>query len=355
MARTVLFAEVPGFYAAIERVEDPALTSRPVIVGGDPRKRGRVQAATLDAIEAGVRLEMPMLEALQRCPGARAIRTNMRHYREVGRELIAVLRGVYPHLEKFGLGGVYADLSGVSRVVPDEVAASMREAVFDSLGLPLRVGLASGKFLARLAAEETGEAGVHRIPEAEESAFLAPLEVGRLDGVGEKTAARLAELGAQCIGDVVGLGRDRLQEVFGPHGLRIYALASGEDTEPVRAARHSQSVSREATLGDAPSDVSALSEQLAMLAQQLEEELSRQHLAASRVALKVRYTDQGTVTRSETLGTPTAEAARLHDAALRLMARTQVEARPVRGLGIQLTSLSPSAEGDRQLDLFRSS
>jgi DNA polymerase-4 len=354
MARTVLFAEVPGFYAAIERVEDPALTSRPVIVGGDPRKRGRVQAATLDAIEAGVRVEMPMLEALQRCPGARAIRTNMRHYREVGRELIATLRGVYPHLEKFGLGGAYADLSGV-KPLPDEVAASMREAVSATLGLPLRVGLASGKFLARLAAEETGEAGVYRIPEAEESAFLAALEVGRLDGVGEKTAAKLAELGAHCIGDVVGLGRDRLQEVFGPHGLRIYGLANGEDAEPVRAARHSQSVSREATLRDTPSDVSVLSEQLATLAQQLEEELSRQHLAAGRVALKVRYADQGTVTRSETLGAPTAEAARLHAAALRLIARTQAEARPVRGVGLQLTSLSPSSEGDRQLDLFRTS
>ncbi|HEY5657091.1 MAG TPA: DNA polymerase IV, partial [Myxococcota bacterium] len=88
MTRTVLFAEVPGFYAAVERAEDPSLAERPVIVGGDPRKRGRVQAATADALAVGVQVEMPMLEALQRCPGARAVRTNMRHYREVSRRLL---------------------------------------------------------------------------------------------------------------------------------------------------------------------------------------------------------------------------------------------------------------------------
>ena len=112
---------------------------------------------------------------------------------------------------------------------------------------------------------------------------------------------------------------------------------------------------REATLGDAPSDVSLLSEQLATLAQQLEEELARQNLAAGRVALKVRYADQGAVTRSETLGRPTAEASQLHEVALRLIARTHAEARPVRGLGVQLTNLTPSTDVDRQLDLFRTS
>lgn len=351
MPRTVLFAEIAGFYAAIERAEDPSLSARPVIVGGDPRKRGRVQAATADALATGVRPEMPMLEALQRCPEARAIRTNMPRYREVGRELLASLRGIYPHLEKFGLGGAYADLGNVKRS-PEEIAAEMRNAVEKALGLPLRVGLAGSKFLARLAAEEVGETGVQRIPAGEEGAFLAPLSVARLDGVGEKTASRLAELGAHSIADVVTLGRDRLQEVFGAHGLRIHSLAAGEDAEPVRATRHAQSVSREATLATGATDVASLSEQLASLAQQLEEELARQRLAAGRVALKVRYTDQSTVTRSETMGSPSTQAGRFHEVAVRLLSRTQAEALPVRGVGLQLTGLSPASDGDRQLDLF---
>ena len=144
MPRTVLFAEVPGFYAAVERVEDPALAARPVIVGGDPRKRGRVQAATLDAVAAGVCAEMSMLEALERCPQARAVRTNMPHYREVSRRLLAALRVSQPRLEPFELGGAFADLTGSSHPA-EETAGAMCQVVEGELGLPLRVGLGGGE------------------------------------------------------------------------------------------------------------------------------------------------------------------------------------------------------------------
>lgn len=350
--RTVLFAEVPGFYAAVERAEDPALAKRPVIVGGDPRKRGRVQAATSDALAAGVVLDMTVLEALQVCPQGRAVRTNMRRYREVSRRLMTTLRGVHPQLETFGIGGAYGDLS--SAVHPArEIADLMCEQVTEALGLPLRVGLASGKFLARLAAE-IGSASVHEVLPGREHEFLAPLDVTRLDGVGRKTAATLAELGARTIGEVVALGRDRLEEVFGTHGLRIHAFATGRDDEPVRAERHPQSVSRESTVRGEPLDLTVLSEQLSGLAQELEEELQRQGLATGKVTLKVRYgDDQATASRTRTLAEPTRRAADLLDAAVHLLGRTQAGARPVRGLGLQLAALAPAGEGDRQLDLFR--
>ena len=107
MSRCVLFAEVPGFYAAVARADDPVLAERPVIVGGDPRKRGRVQSATPDALAAGVEIDMPVLQALQRCSSARAVRTDMPRYREVSRRLFATLRGVHAQLEVFGMGGLY--------------------------------------------------------------------------------------------------------------------------------------------------------------------------------------------------------------------------------------------------------
>jgi DNA polymerase-4 len=350
MSRTLLFAEVPGFYAAIERAEDPALSDRPVIVGGDPRKRGRVQAATADALASGVEVEMPMLEALQRCTQARAIRTNMRHYREVSRRLLATLRSVHERLEPFGLGAAYADVS--AEPAADAIAERMRDVVAAELGLPLRVGLAAAKFVARLAAEEAGESGVRHVGAAEQETFLAPLPATRLDGVGRKTAAALAELGARSIGDVCTLGRDRLQEAFGPHGLRIHALACGRDDERVRASRHPQSVSRESTLGGEPTDIAALSELLAGLSSQLEAELRRQGLVAGKVSLKIRYADQVQATRTRTLPAPTSRAPDLLACATRLLERTQA-GRPVRGLGLQLSSLAPATEGERQLDLFR--
>jgi len=351
MTRKILFAEVPGFYAAVERAEDPALAARAVIVGGDPRKRGRVQSATLDALAAGVEIDMPMIEALQRCPHARAVRTNMSHYRDVSRRLMVTLRRVYPQLEPFGIGAAYAALSAVKPAEP-QIAEEMRQAVEADLGLPLRIGIASGKFIARLAAQELRESGIRQISNGAEHDFLAPLAVTRLDGVGRKTAATLDSAGARTIGDVVELGRARLEEMFGAHGLRIHAFAAGRDDEPVRAASRPQSISRESTIQTELLDLTVLVEQLAGLAQQLEEELRRQNLATGKVALKVRYADQGAVNRSRTLSGPIAQARELLNTAEQLLRRTQAGARPVRGLGLQLSALVPATEGGRQLELF---
>jgi nucleotidyltransferase/DNA polymerase involved in DNA repair len=347
----VLFAEVPWFYATVERAQDPSLAQRPVIVGGDPRKRGLVQAASPEALAAGVALDMSMLEALRLCPQARAVRTDMKLYREVSRRLLATLRRGHQRLEAFGLGAAYFDLTGAGEA-PEQVAERLREAVRADLGLPLRVGIAAGKFLARLAAEEAGDARVRRIPVGEELDFLSPLPVIRLEGVGRKTAAALAELGADTVGDVRALGRERLEEIFGAHGLRIIALANAADDAPVRASRHPQSLSREVTIRGEAVDRSVLAEHVLDLAQDLQAELGRQGLAAGRVGLKVRYGDQGTHTRSQILPAAVAAAADLHAVALRLLDRTQAGSRAVRGLGLQLSRLAPPAEGDRQLELF---
>lgn len=351
MNRTILFAEVPSFYASAELAADPGLAGRPLIVGGDPRKRGTVQAASPDARAAGVSPEMPMLEALRLCPRARVVRTRMGLYRETSRRLFACMRRSVPRLESFGLGAAYFDLTGVSSSA-DAVGEELRERVGTELGLPLQVGIASSKFLARLAAREAGERGMLQVAPGGETRFLAPLAAALLDGVGRKTAAALAELGAQTIGDVVALGAERLEEAFGTHGLRILALARGEDDEPVRAERHPQSLSREVTLGGELLDLSSLGEQLLDLARHLESELVRQGLAAARVGVKVRFADQGTQHRSRALQAPVRGAAEIQAAALGLLDRSQAGARAVRGLGLQLSRLSPADEADRQLALF---
>jgi len=350
VARVVLYAEVPCFYASVERAAAPELAARPVIVGGDPRKRGLVQAATPDALAAGVRTEMPMLEALALCPPARAVRTNMARYREASRRLNACLRHEVEKLEAAGLGAVYADVSGLT-AGPVAIAQAWVSRVKDELGLSLRVGIARTKQLARLAAEEAGE-GVRRVAPGEEADFLRPLPVTRLEGVGQKTASLLAEHGAHTIGAVAALGRERLETLFGTHGLRIHASATGLDDPPVRAARHPLSLSREATLTGEPFDREALVDHLHQLARQLEAELRVQGLGARRVTLKIRYAELGTTTRSQILATPLASAAEIHAVAQHLLGRAQATVRPIRGLGIQLAKLVPQREADRQLDLF---
>ncbi len=353
MTRRILFAEVPSFYATIERAEDPALSDRPVIVGGDPRKRGLVQSASADALAAGVELDMPVIEALRLCPGARALRTDMARYRAVSRRLFACLRRTHARLETFGLGAAYLDVSAAAEPA-GEIAEQLRAGVESELSLPLRVGIASSKHLARLAAEEAGAAGVRVLAPGEELAFLHPLPATRLEGVGRKTAAMLAELGAHTIGQVEALGRESLQERLGTHGLRIHDYASGRDDTPVRAARHPQSLSREATLQSEPLDLAVLQEHLHDLARRLEAELHLQALAAGKVTLKLRFADQGTTTRSRTLPTPASRAEEIQRVATELLARTQAGSRPARAVGIQLAGLALAEETDRQLDLFSS-
>jgi DNA polymerase-4 len=272
-------------------------------------------------------------------------------YREISRRLFACLRRGVANLEPFGLGAGYFDLTGVGED-PEQLAERLRDRVREDLSLPLRVGIASGKFLARLAAEEADETGVRRIPPGRELEFLRPLPAARLEGVGRKTAAALAELGASSIGDVADLGRERLEAAFGVHGLRILALATAHDDAPVRATRHPQSLSREVTIRGEGGDRSVLAEHLQDLARHLEEELGRQALSAGRVVLKVRYADQGTQTRSQAPGSPLDRGAEILDVALHLLDRTQAGSRPVRGLGLQLGKLAREEEVERQLDLF---
>ena len=351
MSRTLLFAEVPNFYAAAERAADLTLTERPVIVGGDPRKRATVQSATPDALARGVVEGMPLLEALARCPRARALRTNMRRYREVSLQLKACLRQSVERIEPVGLSAAYMDLTELGSE-PSILGQKLQEQVRQRLALPLRVGIAAVKFVARLAAEEAQASGLRRVLVGEEAAFLAPLCVARLPGVGPHAEERLAQLGVRQIGEVVALGRERLEALFGNRGPELLALARGAGDVHVRGTRAPQSLSQESTFESDVLSVSLLEERVQEIARGLESVLHAQSLATRRVTLKLRYANLESVTRSQSV---TPAVTRAHDiAALAqdLLAKTRAGDRPVRLLGISLGSFTRARRDDRQLDLF---
>jgi DNA polymerase-4 len=351
MTSRVLFAEVPGFYAEVERQADPALAGRAVIVGGDPRKGGLVQAATSDAREAGVTEKMLMMEALERCPHARALRTDLRRYRETALRLRACLRRVLDRLEPAGLGAAFLEASG-SPDSSEELARRLREDVRVALGLPLRVGVAPVKFVAKLAAEEADRHGVRVVRPREVMGFLHPLPTSRLPGVGPNTAARLAELGAHRVGDVATLPEQAVEEALGKHGLAILDAARGHGDSRIQAARHPQSVSQELTLEAEELDRRVLTQRLEEIAEHLERALHLEELAARRVTLKVRYGDQETATRTRTLTRPVASAPEFLQIGLELLGRTQAGVRPVRLLGLAAGTLLQARRDDRQLELF---
>jgi DNA polymerase IV len=346
----LLYADVPGFYAQVERAAQPALAARPVIVGGDPRKRGLVQAATEDALAAGVALEMPVIDALERCPHARALRTDMPRYREADKRLRAVFARFAERVEPAGLGAAWLEPARDGSLA--ERAEALRAAVDRELRLPLRIGAAPVKFLARLAAEEAGAGGFLAVDAAGVEAFLHPLPVSRLPGVGARTAQRLAELGVRTVGELVAAGRDVVEPALGNHGLAILAAATGQGDDRVRAAAHPQSLSQETTLAEDAVDRALLVEPLRGLAERLERGLALEGLAARRLALKVRYADGERITRSVSLERGVGAAPEILEVALGLLGRTQAGTRPVRLLGLAASSLQRPRREERQLDLF---
>jgi len=347
----LIYATVPGFYAEVERSRDAALVGRPVIVGGDPRKRGLVQSASEDAVALGVAVGMPVLEALERCPLARVRKTDMRAYREATAQLRSCFRLATEKVEPAGLDAAYLDATG-SDEAPEAIATRLRAGVAQELGLPLRLGIAPVRFVAKLAAEQSGTAGLLCVRPGEVRRFLDPLPVERLPGVGPRTRETLLGLGAACVADLLALGQSRLEEALGNHGRAIFALAQGADESRVRPAPHPRTVSHEVTLAAPEIDRGAIAARLAELAGNVEATLARERLAAKRLVLKVRYADGEETTRSRTVKHALARAAELLALAGELLDRTQAGERPLRGLGLAANSLIRARRDERQLDLF---
>jgi DNA polymerase-4 len=294
---------------------------------------------------------MPVLDALARCPAARLRKTDMRAYREATARLRSCFRTVTEKVEPAGLDAAYLDVAGADES-PEAIARTLLDAVAKELGLPLRLGIAPVRFLAKLAAEAAGPEPLLCIRPGEVRRFLDPLPVERLPGVGPRTRERLAELGATRVADLLRVGERALEEALGNHGRAIFALAQGADESRVRAAPHPRTVSHETTLAGPEIDRVALEARLAELAATVETTLARERLAAKRLVLKVRYADHEETTRSRTVTHPLAQAAELLALAVELLSRTQAGSRPIRGLGLVASSLVRARRDDRQLDLF---
>jgi DNA polymerase-4 len=300
---------------------------------------------------------MTVLDALARCPRARALRTDMPRYREMDKRLRASLARSVERLEPAGLGAAYLDpgewLGPPGRSDSLEaLAEALRDAIAHELQLPLRVGAGPVKFIARLAAEEARALQFLAVPASRVAAFLAPLPVSRLPGVGPNTAARLAELGAASVEQLVALGRGPIERALGNHGLAILASALGRGDERVRAASHPQTLSQEVTLRGDELDRAALGERLHALAERLERALALEGLVARRLALKVRSADGERITRTQSLERGVATADALLERALDLLGRTQAGTRPLRLLGLAASGLARPARDERQLPLF---
>lgn len=351
--RVILHVDMDAFYASIEQRDRPELRGKPVIVGSESR-RGVVSTASYEARPFGVGSAMPMVRALQLCPQAIVVPVRMSVYAEVSRQVMEVLDGFSPDVEPLSLDEAFLDMTGAEGLFgePEAMGLKLKKAVFDRTQLTCSVGVAKNKFLAKLASDLRKPDGVTVIPFGEEAAFLAPLSVTKLWGVGPKTAARLERLGLRTIGDIASADPDWLVERLGKsQGRHLHALAHAHDERPVVSDRARKSVGAEVTLEHDIRGRHDVARLLRRQCQRVAEHLRREHLIAGGLRVKIRYSQGFRLkTRQAALPTPSDDSATLVAAASELMARFDLDA-PIRLVGAAAFDLSPADSRD-QLSLF---
>ena len=349
---SILHVDLDAFFASVEALLDPSLAGRPVVVGG-LGPRGVVSAASYEARAYGVHSAMPMMRARRTCPDAVFLAPRFDEYERKSREVIDVLRTVSPLVEPLSIDEAFVDVAGARRLLGPgaTVAAELRRRIRDDTGLVASVGVATTKFLAKLASDLAKPDGLLVVAPGGEQAFLAPLPVSRLWGVGPRTLAKLARIGVHTIGDVAALPVDVLTLAVGAAaGSQLHALAHNDDPREVVTSRAARSIGAEETF---PRDLTVRADverELVRLADRVSRRLRTADLRARTVTLKVRYGDFATITRAHTLGEPTALSTAIVATARELLAGVDV-GRGLRLVGISCSQLARPGSEQEALDV----
>ncbi|HVD49684.1 MAG TPA: DNA polymerase IV [Gaiellaceae bacterium] len=315
---TILHADVDSFFAAVEQRDEPSLLGRSVIVGA-----WVVLAASYEAKAHGVRTAMSVGRARRLCPDAIVVEPRMSAYTEASREVYRVFEDTAPRVEGLSIDEAFLDVRGVRRLsgTPAEVAARLRSDVRERVGLPITVGIARTKFLAKVASGVAKPDGLLLVPPERELAFLHPLPVERLWGVGPVTARRLHDLGVTTVGEVAGFGEGALVSLLGrASGRHLHALAQNRDPRPVKPGRRRSSIGAQRALGRTRTSLEDVDASLVGLVDRVARRLRTAGRVGRTVVLRLRFDDFSRATRSHTLPYATCNTQAILTAARGLLA-----------------------------------
>ncbi|HZD18504.1 MAG TPA: DNA polymerase IV [Actinomycetota bacterium] len=344
---TILHADVDSFYASVEQRDEPSLRGRPVIVG-----TGVVLAASYEAKAFGVRTPMGGAQARRLCPRAVVVRPRMEAYARASRDLFAVFERTTPFVEGLSIDEAFLDVGGLRLIsgAPVEIAERLRRDVREEVGLPISVGVARTKFLAKVASGVAKPDGLLLVPPEGELEFLHPLPVEALWGVGPVTATKLRDRGIATVGEVARLGETTLVRWLGrAAGRHLHALAHNRDPRPVQTGRRRRSMGTQRALGRRRRPPEALDADLLALADRLSRRLRKAHRVCRSVTLRLRFDDFSRATRSHTLPEATADTDAILGVARGLLAAAMptIGERGVTLIGITLSNL----QGDGAIQL----
>jgi DNA polymerase IV len=358
---SILHVDMDAFYASVEVLRDPSLAGKPVIVGG-ASDRGVVASCTYEARAYGVRSAMPSVRAKRLCPHALFLPGRFDVYAEVSEQLFAIFRSVTPLVEGISLDEAFLDVAGAERLfgAPESIAHVIRRRVSDEIGLQCSVGASAVKFIAKLASEAAKPTasrrgpvpglGVKLVEPGDELAFLHPLPVGALWGVGPVTRKALDRFGLRTVGDLAALPESTLVQVLGnAHGRQLHALSWARDARSVVPDQRAKSIGHEETFARDLHDLEALSREAVRIGDAIAARMRRHGVAGRTVTIKVRFHDFQTITRSQTLPTAIDAGPLIARAAIDVLSNVDPSS-GVRLFGVSVSNLVDRGEVQLSLD-----
>jgi DNA polymerase-4 len=346
----ILHADLDAFYASVEQRDDPALRGRPVLVG-----MGVVLAASYEAKACGVRTPMGLTQARALCPAAVVVPPRMSAYSTASKAVFEIFRDTTPIVEGISIDEAFLDVTGLRKIrgTPREIAARLRRDVRERVGLPITVGIADTKFLAKVASAVGKPDGLLEVPAGTELSFLHPLPVERLWGVGPVTSGKLRERQIHTVGHVARIGEAALVTMLGAHaGRHLHALAHNHDPRRVRVGHRRGSIGSQCALGRRQRPFAEIDATLAALVDRVTRRMRGAHRAGRTVTLRLRFDDFGRATRSRSMLKATMQTRAILQTARALLieARPLIETRGLTLVGVAVSNLD--SDGNVQPSLF---
>ncbi len=354
MARCIFHIDLDAFFVSVEQVVNPRLMGKPVIVGGDPERRGVVASASYEARPFGIHAGMPLSKARRLCPQAIFIQANFSRYREAADKFMEILADFSPCIEPLGLDEAYLDVPGYEEPYGSlrQMALAIKDRIRRELRLTASVGIATCKVVAKIASDLCKPDGLLEVAPGKEHHFLNPLPVARLPGVGKKTEQVLKGMGITTVGELASLPLNIVEKHFGKFGVVIHHYANRIDDRRVETPGESKSISKQTTFAQDTLDRHFLEANLRHLCQQVSAELRYQDKQARCVTLRLRYADFKTINRQVTLKEASNVSQVIFATARQLLSEALAQrGKPIRLIGIRVSNLSGK---ERQLRMFDS-
>ncbi len=350
--KQIAHLDLDCFYVSVERIEDPSLVGKPVIVGGTPTGRGVVASASYEARKFGVHSAMPTAKALRLCPQLIVVSSHFDEYGAYSDNLHKRLQEIAPVVERASIDEMYLDFAGCESIYGNDLPGFMKtlqRLVWDEFKLPCTIALASNKTLAKIATDTVKPGGLCFVPHGREKEFLAPLPIDAIPGVGKRTAEVLRKHGFQKVVDLQEAQQNALIELLGKHGIWIHSVANGYSSDTVSPEHTRKSISREETFAHDISDKHQLEQELHRLVEDVCSSLRSHRWRARTVTLKLRYADFKTITHAASIE-PAEDDALVFTVAKNLFHEAYNGKKAVRLLGVRLSNFVDDAQ--LELSLF---